>query len=330
MKYLGFLFVVGFLIIMGGCESKERDSNFNSFSRDSFKQHVKLSNPEEILFEETLNDPSAFFLMHSCYCYVNSNSDSLFYLKDDGSYSFMFVNLDSTLKSQKLYIQKRFHYNPELHYYVEICPVDNQHYVGYHMWYLNDSTYNNNLPNALTKYYMDIKNIESSNVQNSMSKYRYFVASVNDVHLFKNPLNKQIWMADAHRDRIDIYNDSLQVVKTLSGPDNYSIKYSLQKSNSPIPFISFEGEKSYRSYSNWTFTDKYIYIIYEGINGGIYNIEDLQPVEVFKFDWNGNLICNYMLDRHVSTLSVDSHEKYLYCTSRKSFKDTPQFIRYKL
>lgn len=47
---------------MGGCESKERDSNFNSFSRDSFKQHVKLSNPEEILFEETLNDPSAFFL----------------------------------------------------------------------------------------------------------------------------------------------------------------------------------------------------------------------------------------------------------------------------
>lgn len=371
MKHLNWFIMVVLPVIIGGCNSKEKDNAVVNFTRDNFKQQVTLSNPEEIILEETLDDPTAFFLMHdsvvivqnqthcdymielfslnskkqlaqlatkgngpdefkSCFCFVHSNDDPLFYLKDDEVYSYMTVNLDSTLQSKKLNIQQRFQYNQELHYYVEICPVDNNHYVGYHMWYLNDSTYNNNIPNALTKYAMDEKTDESNSMQAAMTKYKYFVASVNDVHLFMNPSNKQIWMADAHRDKIEIYNDSLHVVKTLSGPDNYNIKYCLPKSNSPIPFVGFEGEKSYRSYSNWTFTDKHVYIIYEGLNGGEYNIENLQPVEVFKFDWDGNLLCNYKLDRYVTTLSVDSKEKYLYCTSRKSFKDTAQFIRYKL
>ena len=322
------------------------------------------------LDDSTLNDPAAFYLMHdsiiivqnqphcdhlielfsldsrkivtqfaskgngpgefnTCYCYVPNSNDSMFYLKDDGAYSYITVDLNSTLHSKKLVVKNRFQYNPELHYYVEICPIDDSHYIGYHMWYLNDSTYNNNVT-ALKKYTVN-ENIEESNtMEAAMSKYKYFVASVNDVHLFMNQTRNAFWMADAHKDKIEIYDESLNLVKTLIGPDNYNFKYSLPQSNSPIPFVGFEGDKSYKTYSSFTVTDKHVYILYQGINGVVDDTENLKPVEVFKFDWDGNLLCNYKLDRFVYTLSVDSKEEYLYCSTFKSPKDIREFVRYKL
>lgn len=365
-------FIAGvLLVVLGGCSSKKAEKIVVNFTRDNFKEHVMLSNPEVIALEDTtLNDPAAFYLMHdsiiivqnqthcdylielfslnsrkvlaqlatkgngpgefnTCSCYVPNSNDPIFYLKDDGVYSYMAVDLDSTLQSKKLSIKNRFQYNPELHYYVEICPTDENHYVGYHMWYLNDSTYSNNVV-ALKKYAMNEKFDESNTMAAAMAKYKYFVASVNDVHLFMNPKNKQIWLADAHMDKIEIYDDSLHVLKTLSGPDNYKFKYTLPQSNSPIPFVGFEGDKSYKTYSSFTLTDKHIYIVYQGVNGEVEDIENLQPVEVFKFDWDGNLLCNYKLDRYVYALSVDSKEEYLYCSTCKSIKDPREFVRYKL
>lgn len=73
---------------------------------------------------------------------------------------------------------------------------------------------------------------------------------------------------------------------------------------------------------------KYIYIIYEGNEN--FNPDALSPVEVFKLDFDGNLLCNYKLDRHISTVSVDSEEKYLYGTSRSSITGEGTLVRYNL
>lgn len=54
------------------------------------------------------------------------------------------------------------------------------------------------------------------------------------------------------------------------------------------------------------------------------------PVEVFKFDFNGNPICRYELDRYVSNISIDSDDDFLYDTYRKSAADYPVLVKYKM
>jgi len=74
--------------------------------------------------------------------------------------------------------------------------------------------------------------------------------------------------------------------------------------------------------------------IYEGVNGVVvdWNSPPVFPrkVEVFKFDFDGNLLKDYLLDRYVYTLSIDGKEEYMYCTARNSYDEEPYLIRYKL
>lgn len=93
-------------------------------------------------------------------------------------------------------------------------------------------------------------------------------------------------------------------------------------------YIVFEKGKTYRGYLAYTTTDKHIYLVYEGTNGTPYQTMDLPPVEVFKFDWEGNLLSTYQLDKYIYTISVDSSEKYLYGTSCNSYEGEIVFIRY--
>jgi hypothetical protein len=72
-------------------------------------------------------------------------------------------------------------------------------------------------------------------------------------------------------------------------------------------------------------------VVYEGLNKTDYAPEkQLFPVEVLKFDWNGNLLCDYQLPQYVYAISVDSKEEYLYATTRVSAMDAAYMVRYKL
>ena len=45
-----------------------------------------------------------------------------------------------------------------------------------------------------------------------MDKYSFFVADVNGGNLFRVADNR-IWLAELHKDRISIYDDSLHLIK---------------------------------------------------------------------------------------------------------------------
>jgi len=338
-----------------------------NLDRNGVKQ-VHLTDPDEIVFDDLLN-PAAFYVMYdtlvvvqnqpncdyliemysfnsqtpvgqfaqkgggpddflSCSCFVPSGRDSVICALDRNSGTYSVINIPLTLAQKRLHISRRFRYDPEIHPYSDIIRSDDEHYIGYNMWYMDSRQYTNDVP-ALKRYSARKKDDYSAE-GNDMSKYAYFVASVNDARLAFNPQTKAIWLFDGHQDKITVFDDSLQVIKTVRGPDSLQPSYTDIKSNASIPFVTFSEGKEYRTYTNYTVTDKYIYVIYEGANGGRFNPEDLQPVEVFQFDMEGHLRCIYKLDRFIYTVSVDSKGKYMYCSARTSVMDEAHFVRYKI
>ena len=361
------LFIGVVLFVLTACGTGERtNENAVFFTRDDFKEHRTLSNPEELVFPNLLN-PTAFYLIRDTIVVANNQTNNEYLVEiyslnnkntplaqvarrgngpgevlsgaaliHANSPDFMFfdrqanlyyqVNVDSILSNRRLVFDKTIKYSSVLHPNVEPVITGENEYIGYSIWYSDAPKYDNHVP-ALTRYTPNNVPEERLDV-GTLAKYDYFVAPINTVCLFENPSTKQLWMADGHRDRIKIYNDSLCVEKVLCGPDNFKVRYKDVRNNAGIRFVTFDGKES-RAYLNYTITDKYIYLIYAGTDS--YDIDNLQPVEIFKLDYDGNLLCNYKLDRFVLTLSVDSKEEYFYCTTRKSVQgDEAHFIRYKL
>ncbi|MDR1338497.1 MAG: hypothetical protein LBK58_00300, partial [Prevotellaceae bacterium] len=128
----------------------------------------------------------------------------------------------------------------ELHLQTEIIPVGEEDYIGYNFWYVNSDKYSNNVP-ALKKYAI-LKPDDYSDKQPQITNYNSFVAPVNTVCLTLHPSTKQIWFFGGHQDRIDIYDDSLKIVQTISGPNHYKVSYEAAKSNFPMS-VTFSEDK---------------------------------------------------------------------------------------
>jgi hypothetical protein len=223
------------------------------------------------------------------------------------------------LKLNRLYYTEKISMNTDIHPNYGIVSLDGSTYFGYNMWYLDSRVYTNSGRPV-------IKNSSENN--NSGQQYHNFVASVNGAFLIPLKGKKQLMIADAHRDNIKIVNDSLEIIKEIEGPDFFSPSYTAVQNGTPENFITFGNNKSFKAYTNYTMTDEFIYLIYHGTTS--FDPLDLTPVEVFQFDFNGNPICRYKLDRYIYNISIDSKNEYLYGTSRQSAQELPVLIRYKL
>lgn len=352
------------IVLIVGCRTEKQKEDAIDFSRADFPTAYRLEQPEEIGVDSLL-DPVTSYLYHndylvignqshcdylieiyslkenkivarlaprgngpgevaSCFCYASSSEENLFNFKDMQTGTFYRIRLDSSLINNKLYIQEQFRYDSNTHPNAEIYKMGDKRYVGYNMWYLDDPAYGNAVsPLAFYK-------TEETEASTAMEDCAYFVAPVNESHLLVDAAAQTIWLADGHKDKIRIYNDSLQVVKILTGPDHMEPVYTQMEGNLPMPFINFPENRYYGAYLGGTLTSGSVYLIYAGINGKPYDPEHLPPVELFKFDKKGNPIARYSLDRYIYAISVDSTEKYLYATARKGAGEPAEFIRYKL
>lgn len=361
MKNVLIVLIVIFVAVTS-CTQQKGSSNKVVFSRENFENHLTLDSPYEIVIDSLLNplnfivmndsvlvvgnqdnceylleiyslntlQPLARFVtkgsgpteMSACAVNIHSNTNTEFYLQDINTQLYYTVNLDSILKNNRLQMLSKFKYSSDVLSTVDLCLLDSIHYIGYNMWYLDSEKYGNQISSPLHIY----KKNEDS--QMGVNNFDYFVASVNGAHFFKNPLTKEIWAVDMHSDIIRIYDDSLNHIRSLAGPDNFEPQYTQKQSNAPINFVSFANDYDYRTYSDYFITDKHIFLVYEGNKH--FDFQDLKPVEIFKLDFNGNLICNYKLDRYVYSISVDKSEKSLYCASRKTVMEPPVILRYEL
>ncbi|NLA25261.1 MAG: hypothetical protein GX879_09880, partial [Bacteroidales bacterium] len=91
--------------------------------------------------------------------------------------------------------------------------------------------------------------------------------------------------------------------------------------------VSFK--KRTDAYDYCFYTHKSIYVIYKGLDG----LKKSIPTEVFKLDWEGNLLHRYILsdefDIEIDNLCIDSKEEYLYVTTSKR-GEYPQLVKFKL
>lgn len=254
----------------------------------------------------------------SCITFINSSIDPNFLIQDRSTDIYYLTNIDSILQYKRFSYSKKINFGHNIHPDFGIVSLDNNNYYGYNMWYLNDRTYSSSNDPIL----------KVSSDYNETQYNENFVAAVNGAYLIPIKEQSQIMIADAREDNIKILDDSLKVVKEIIGPDFFSPKYVVAQNSPMEKFISFSNEQFYRAYTNYTITDNFIYLIYEGTNS--FNPLELKSVEVFKFDKKGNPITRYELDRYIYNISIDSKEEYLYGTHRSSLEDYPMLLKYKL
>lgn len=331
MKQIKFFTVVILLLLFVACNSN-KNFDITRITRESFKTNINLENPEEIIIDSLLN-PTAFDILYdtiivvqnqpncdyllelyslrslkpitkiirkgngpyemiSCIPFIHSSTDPNFLLQDRNKNIYYVVNLDSMLNLNRLYYTKKINMNADIHPDFDIVSLDGSNYFGYNMWYLSNKEYTNSDQPI-------IKNsLEDSHLK---QQYVNFVASVNGAFLIPLKEKKQLMIADAHLDNIKIVNDSLEIIKEIVGPDFFSPSYTAVQNDSPEKFITFENNKFFKTYTNYTMTDEFIYLIYHGTTS--FDPLNHTPVEVFKLDFDGNPICRYKLDRYIYTTS---------------------------
>ena len=261
------------------------------------------------------NGPKEFV---SCSLDVRTNDSDIFYMEDVVQNKYWICSIDSLLENNDFQL-KEFTYSRDV---IRLCPIGNK-YIGYNFWYIKEDEYTNNVP-KLQEYEMI-----SGPKGRLGTGYDYFVANVTGGYVFTNPDNRDVWVADFYEGKIDIYNDSLRLVKSLVGPDKFNHQYKLIEDKG-CKFVYFAKGTSYRGYLCYTYTKNHVYLVYEGTNGTPYRMDNLKHVEIFKLDWNGNLLCNYQLDKHAFAISVDVKEEYLYACCFDSYEGEIEFIKYEL
>ena len=261
------------------------------------------------------NGPKEFI---DCSLDVRTNDSDIFYMEDAIQNKYWICSIDSLLEDKEFQL-KEFTYSRDV---IRLCPMENK-YIGYNFWYIKEKQYANKVA-KLQEYPM-----VSGPKGRLGTGHNYFVANVTGGYVFTNPANNDIWVADFYDAKIDIYNDSLNLTKSLIGPDKFEHQYNLVEEDE-FKYIYFFKGKSYRGYLCYTLTQEHVYLVYEGTNGTPYRTTNLKNVEVFKLDWNGNLICNYQLDKHAFAISVDSKEQYLYACCFDSYDSEIEFVKYAL
>ena len=359
------LFILLFVNLIQSCTIERKnasDEQEQTFVRTNFAKTKELKMAQEIVIPDLLN-PASFRVIHdsvlivnnqpgcdyflelyslktlqpivqlvpkgngpgemkSCWLSLHTNDCNQFYLQDDATKTYYTVDIDSILINRKLHILSKFRYSSEILSSAGLCMIDDKGYIGYHQWYLDNKEYNNGINSPLKFFKMN----EDS--KKSVRDFRYFVSQVNGTQIFVNPQDRQVWSIDMHRDRICIYNDSLRLVKIVNGPDQFSPDYTVRENRQHIPFVIFADELNYRAYIDYYVTDKHIYLVYEGTKH--FNPENMLPVEIFKLDFEGNPLCNYKVDRHIYSISIDKKEQYLYGVARSSVLKEPVFLKYEL
>ena len=264
----------------------------------------------------------------SCYPIIHSNQLSNFIITTDEN-SCYFIDVESTIANRRLHVTNSLEYwNPNLHPRIEICVLDSDSYIGYNLFYANRSEFNPNGIPEFEEYHFTTG--RESNTDIHIYENRFFPGSVNGASIFQDSNSKNIWVADLHSDVVAIYDSNLALIKKFVGPDNYQIGYSSVKSaNSDYNFVVFQNDKNYLAYLDYFYNEKYLYLLYASQNGIDSRQQSPPPSEIFKLSWNGELLCNYKLDRFAYSLAVSDDERYIYCVSRDSM-GFANFLRYEL
>jgi len=161
-------------------------------------------------------------------------------------------------------------------------------------------------------------------------------STINVIHLQNifsprysyNPDAKRIVIAYNKTDLIEVFDESLNRIVRIHGPDKFFPKFAFEsqsgiadqgtkvlsdKASSPFDLVRDIPGSARRAYSNPVAARNGFYVRYSGDVVPL-NSSDPEPQyrTIFYFDYKGSLISEYTLDRKTSLFTVDSDEKRLF------------------
>jgi len=201
-------------------------------------------------------------------------------------------------------------------------------FIGYNTLFLNDSDYTNSVDELFF-----FKRNGNPISYKGMEDFDFFTSNVSRGDILIGPDSHEIFVANTYVDIINIYDQNLNILRQLHGPDQIFPKYKIIQ-NKMVVF----DEKTIETYKYSWYTENYIYLLYNGSNKEKNDVENsfplehlYSPMELFKLNWNGELLTHYELDRYLFEISIDCKEEYLYGTHWKKYgEEYPKLIRYEL
>ncbi|MTI89408.1 MAG: hypothetical protein FH748_15735 [Balneolaceae bacterium] len=122
-------------------------------------------------------------------------------------------------------------------------------------------------------------------------------------------------------DIIQIYNYKGEVLETIKGPIQSELNFNKNKSGN---FTLSDDNIS--AYIDLASTSNYLYALYSGKK--IYSSNSNFGNLIFIFDWKGNLIKSFELDRQIFSITVDKQDSVLYGIDPSSLE--PGIYQYNL
>jgi len=248
-----------------------------------------------------------------------SNFDNGFVLRDIHTLDAAFFNIDSLLLFRKEYSPQKYKI-PDFTK-GDIVVIDACKWVCFNLFHLGSERFANKTRSCL--YPIDICN--SQDFDDEIRKHKFFTHNISGGSIAVSPDKNRILVFYKHLNMIEIFNRDFELIKKLYGPELFTPELNIRDSE----FNSIGFKKRVNTYGKCFYNHRFIYVIYKGVDG----LEKSMPTEVFKLNWNGDLLHRYILseeyDVELQNLYLDSNEQYLYGTV-SNWKEYPQLVRFKL
>ncbi|BDD10502.1 hypothetical protein FUAX_29340 [Fulvitalea axinellae] len=132
---------------------------------------------------------------------------------------------------------------------------------------------------------------------------------------FAHPSGEKLVLAYTNTDVIEIYDTQKERrLVAIHGPDNITLDFE-QKQKFARAFIR-DDKDDIRTFEGGAVTEEYIYLIYSGkplrymSNGR--RLLNLGGKSILVYDWEGNPVKKFLLDKQVVSISVSQNDEMLY------------------
>lgn len=222
-------------------------------------------------------------------CSARVNSDSL-YVRDFVKGNYAVLNLKEVIQYNEAYELAPFkRYKEELNVY-------DVHEVGGRMLFLNPycfSSSGDGVDNREPRFFYH------DGWRPDTRKWNAF--NVSQGHILVNESKEIILFAGLDLSQIEIYDYSLAPLTKITGPKKLNVRYSFDDGR-----VSFSNAVFY-SYMGVCNAGESFYVTYSGQNA-----ERINGSYIFQFDWFGNLLRAFFVDKYLATISISSDKETLY------------------
>ncbi|MDP1762544.1 MAG: BF3164 family lipoprotein [Sediminibacterium sp.] len=132
--------------------------------------------------------------------------------------------------------------------------------------------------------------------------------------LFLKPTEEKAVQACRYADQIEIFDLHTKKSKLVKGPEKYEPEFGIMKTNVGAD-VMYRNDKTRFAFVNGMVTNRYIYLLYSGVREREYK---MQSKCIYVYDWKGNPITKFNIDRYITGFTVSDDDTVIYAFDRNT------------